>query len=272
MNATVEAQVTGAVARIGAAKPGFAPRVGLVLGSGLGGLAERIQNPTAVPFADLDGFPMPSVEGHGGELLLGELGGQKVACLSGRAHYYEHGRADAMKVPVRALRGAGCEILVLTNAAGSARQEMAAGSLMMLIDHINFSGNHPLIGETGNDRFVSLSEVYDGKLRQGLAEVAAGLDITLHQGVYMWFSGPSFETPAEIRAAQIMGADAVGMSTVPDAILARHCGLRVVAVSNITNLAAGLSEENLSHAMTLEMSKVGAAALIRLLPAFLETL
>jgi len=272
MNATVEDQVTRAVARMATAKPGFAPRVGLVLGSGLAGLADQIKNPTMVPFAELDGFPVPSVEGHGGEVLLGELGGQPVACLRGRAHYYEHGRADAMKVPVRALRGAGCEILFLTNAAGSARQEMPAGCLMMLTDHINFSGNHPLIGETGNDRFVSLSAVYDGALRQGLADAAAGLNITLHQGVYMWFSGPSFETPAEIRAAQILGADAVGMSTVPEAILARHCGMRVVAVSNITNLAAGLSDEELSHAMTLEMAKTGAEALTRLVPAFLATL
>jgi len=215
---------------------------------------------------------MPSVAGHGGDLLLGHLGGQPVACLRGRAHYYEHGQADAMKVPVRVLRGAGCGILFLTNAAGSTRPDMGPGSLMMLTDHINFSGNHPLIGETGNDRFVSLSEVYDGKLRQGLKAAAGSLNMVLHEGVYMWFSGPSFETPAEIRAAQILGADGVGMSTVPEAILARHCGMRVVAVSNITNLAAGLSEEELSHEMTLEMAKVGAAALAELVPAFLATL
>ncbi len=272
MSTTVEHDVAGAVARIADAKPGFTPRVGLVLGSGLAGLADKVEDGIAVPFGDLPGFPEPSVAGHGGELLLGTLGGQPVACLRGRAHYYEHGRADAMKVPVRALRGAGCEIVVLTNAAGSTRQGMGPGSLMLLADHINFSGNHPLIGESGNDRFVSLSEVYDRALRQNMADAAAALDLALHQGVYMWFSGPSFETPAEIRAAQILGADAVGMSTVPEAILARHCGMRVVAISNITNLAAGLSEEELSHAMTLEMAQEGAAALTRLVPAFMESL
>ncbi|MHA1565798.1 MAG: purine-nucleoside phosphorylase [Alphaproteobacteria bacterium] len=272
MSAGVEDKVTAAVSRIGAAKSGFKPRIGLVLGSGLGGLADKIEDVSVVPFAELAGFPEPSVAGHGGEMLLGHLGGQPVACLRGRAHYYEHGRADAMKVPVRALQGAGCEILFLTNAAGSTRLDMGPGSLMMLTDHINFSGNHPLIGETGNDRFVSLSEVYDAQLRQGLSAAAASLNMVLHEGVYMWFSGPSFETPAEIRMAQILGADGVGMSTVPEAILARHCGMAVVAVSNITNLAAGLSDEELSHAQTLEMSKVGAAALADLVPAFLGTL
>ncbi len=263
-------EVAAAVAAIQAAAPGFVPEFGLVLGSGLGGLAEQLDDAVAVDYGDLPGFPAAGVAGHGGTLFLGKLTGRGVACLQGRAHYYESGHADAMKVPVRTLKALGAETLILTNAAGSLRPEMGPGSAMLLTDHINFSGSHPLIGEQGNERFVSLSEVYAKDLRDGLIAAAERAGETLHQGVYIWFSGPSFETPAEIRASRVLGADAVGMSTVPEAILALHCGLKVAAISNITNLAAGLSDEELSHAQTMAMAGEGAARISRILVAFLQ--
>ncbi len=267
-----DAVVTQAAERISAARPGFRPRVGMVLGSGLGLLAEDITGPVILPYADIPGFPAPTVAGHGGTLVMGQLRGVDVVCMRGRAHYYEGHGAAVMRTPVRAMQRLGCEMLLLTNAAGSLRAEAGAGSLMLITDHINFSGTHPLMGEEGNERFVALGDAYDPELRARLLAVAADLGLTLHQGVYMWFSGPSFETPAEIRAAGVLGADAVGMSTVPEVILARHCGLRVAAISNITNLAAGLSDEELSHDMTMAMADKGAESLRRLVPEFLETL
>ena len=269
---TADPLVVQAVERITAASAGLRPRVGMVLGSGIGPLADDIVDAVTLPYAEIPDFPVPSVAGHGGDLVLGKLGGVDVACMRGRGHYYEgHGPA-VMRTPVRTLKALGCEILILTNAAGSLRTDAGAGSLMLITDHINFSGTHPLIGETGNERFVALGDAYDAELRRGLLTTAAELGLTLHEGVYMWFSGPSFETPAEICAAGILGADAVGMSTVPEVILARHCGLRVAAISNITNLAAGLSEETLSHDMTMAMADKGAESLTRLLTGYLESM
>lgn len=261
-----------AAEKIQRAKPSFEPRVGLVLGSGLGDLADAIEDATTIGYGDLPGFPLPSVASHGGTLVLGTLAGVPVACLRGRAHYYEDGTPDVMKTPVRTLRRAGCDILLLTNAAGSLREEAGPGSLMLIIDHINFSGTHPLIGETGDERFIDMSEAYDPELRRRLLRVAEDRDITLHRGVYMWFSGPSFETPAEIRAARVLGADAIGMSTVPEVILARHAGLRVAAIANLTNFAAGLSDEALSHERIMAMAGEGGRKLARLIDAFLSEL
>ncbi len=267
-----DALVTQAVERIAASRPGFRPRVGLVLGSGIGPLADDIENAVSLPYTEIPGFPAPTVAGHGGTLVLGTLGRVDVACMRGRAHYYEGQGAAVMRTPVRTMRALGCEILILTNAAGSLRTEAGAGSLMLITDHINFSGSHPLIGEEGNERFVALGDAYDPALRAQLLEIARSLGLTLYEGVYMWFSGPSFETPAEIRAAAVLGADAVGMSTAPEVILARHCGLRVAAISNITNLAAGLSEETLSHETTMAMADKGAESLTRLITGFLESI
>lgn len=246
------------------------PRLGLVLGSGLGPVAEAVADPVAIPYEEIPGFPRPRVEGHGGRLVLGKLGGLPVAILQGRAHYYEGGRADVMKMPIAALAGLGCEMLLLTNAAGSLRPEVGPGSLMLIADHINLGAANPLVGVTDGSQFVDMSAAYDPALRQALLETAAAVDITLPTGTYMWFSGPSFETPAEIRAAGRLGADAVGMSTVPETILARHAGLRVAAVSVITNLAAGLSEAALSHETTMALAAEGAATLRRLVVAFCE--
>jgi purine-nucleoside phosphorylase len=247
-----------------------APKVALVLGSGLGELAANLEESIEIPYRDLPGFPQTMVEGHGGELVLGRLAGCEVAVMRGRTHYYQTGRADGMRDPLGVLRALGCETIVLTNAAASLRPEVAPGSLMLITDHINFSGTNPLIGRDDPARFVDLTAAYDPVLRARMLSAAGQRKIALHQGVYMWFSGPSFETPAEIRAAKALGADAVGMSTVPEAILARHCGLKVVALSAITNLGAGMDERPLDHRQTLEMATEAANDLGPLLEAFLQ--
>lgn len=220
--------------------------LGIVLGSGLGGLTAHVEEAVEIPYADLPGFPASGVSGHKGALVLGWLGGARVALLAGRAHYYERGDARAMRAPIETLARLDAEAVLLSNAAGSTRPEMGPGALMAIADHIAFSGLNPLIGEEGDGRFVDMAEAYDPALRSRLM----ALDPALHEGVYAWFSGPSFETPAEIRAATVLGADAVGMSTVPETILARYFGLRVAGVSVITNLAAGLGAAPLSHAQT----------------------
>jgi xanthosine phosphorylase len=253
----------------------FLPRVGLILGSGLAPLADAIEAPTAIGYGELRGFPQPSVEGHVGRLVLGRLGGQPVACLQGRVHVYEGARPEAIRLLVRTLKLIGCGILVATNAAGSLRTEAGPGSLMMLTDHINLLPFNPLVGandEAFGPRFTAMEEAYDPALRALLRRAAGDCGVTLHEGVYAACLGPSFETPAEVRMLGRLGADAVGMSTVPEVIVARHCGLRVAAVSVITNLAAGLGSEPLSHAQTLTEAAHAGADLTRVLVRFLERL
>jgi purine nucleotide phosphorylase len=265
-------EVHECVAVIRAHAPAFTPRVGIVLGSGLGGYADQAERVATIPYAELPGFPLPGVAGHSGELTLGHIGGTPVVLLSGRAHYYEHGRADVMKVAVRTVAALGCSTLVLTNSAGSLRREVEPGSVMLITDHINFTGQSPLFGETGKERFVNMVGAYEAAGGRRLGEIAASLGITLHRGVYLRFCGPSFETPAEIRAAATLGADAVGMSTVPEVILARHAGMKVVALSAITNFAAGMSDEPLSHDHTLRTAALAGDKLCRLLNQFLAGL
>ncbi len=245
---------------------GLKPKIALVLGSGLGGLADEIEDRVRIPYGELPGFPRSGVTGHAGELVAGRLAGVPVVALAGRAHYYESGDPAAMRPALEALAAVGVETLILTNAAGSLRPEMGPGSVMLITDHINFSGTNPLIGEATERRFVGMTEAYDRSLRTAFEAAAEKSGIELHQGVYMWFSGPSFETPAEIRMARVMGADAVGMSTVPEVILARFLGLRVAACSVVTNLAAGMTGEELSHQETKDMAPLGGrrlAAIIR---------
>ncbi len=246
-------------------------RLGLILGSGLGHLARSVEG-IGIDYEQLPGFPQAGVSGHSPRLTVGRLEGQRVAVLGGRAHYYERGDPAAMRLPLEVLAGLGAEIVVLTNAAGSLDPEMATGSVMLVRDHINFSGLNPLIGETTEGRFVPMGDAYDPGLRRLLSEAAAQTGTPLSEGVYAWYSGPSFETPAEIRAIRMLGADAVGMSTVPEVILARFLGLRVAAISAITNMAAGLSDEPLGHAHTKEMAPVGAAKLETILRAALRRL
>jgi xanthosine phosphorylase len=247
------------------------PHVGIVLGSGLGAVADAVHDATTVSYADLPGFPRPSVAGHAGQAVLGHLSGVPVAVLMGRAHFYEGGDPTPRTTPVRALRAAGAEVLVLTNAAGSLRAELGPGRLMTISDHINLTGFNPLIGpndEALGPRFPSLRDAYDPALRAEMHAAAADLGIDLGEGVYLAVSGPSFETPAEIRAFRTLGADAVGMSTVHETILARHAGLRVAAVSAISNLAEGMSDVPLSHEQTLADAQRAAGDLARLLEAF----
>lgn len=247
-------------------------RIGIVLGSGLGPLADAVENAVVIPYADLPGMPLSKVSAHAGSLVAGRLEGVEVLVFSGRSHFYETGDASVMRNAIGMLKHLGCEGVVLTNAAGSLHPEMGPGSLMMLDDHINFSGRNPLIGEESDGRFVGMTTAYDLPWRAAFERLAGEAGIPLARGVYMWFSGPSFETPAEIRMARILGADAVGMSTVPEAILARFFDLKVAAFSNITNLGAGMTGAELSHQETKDMAPLGARKLEKLIRRFLRDL
>ncbi len=263
-----------ALADLVQSRAGDAPvRVGLILGSGLGHIAGAVGfegGGAAIPYADLPGFPHSGVSGHNPVLAVGTLEGARVAVFGGRAHYYEQGRADAMRLPLELLAALGADRLIVTNAAGSLVPAMPPGSLMLLSDHINFSGLNPLIGEPTDRRFVPMTDAHDAGLRHALRHAATEERVEMGEGVYAWYSGPSFETPAEIRAIRTLGADAVGMSTVPEIILARFLGLRVAAVSVITNMAAGMSDEAISHEHTKAMAPVGAAKLERVLRRYLR--
>ena len=257
------------------ARTDLVPRVGIVLGSGLGAVADAVQDAVSFAYAELPGFPQGSVAGHARALHLGTLAGVPVAVFQGRAHLYEGVEAASLTVPVRTLRALGAEVILLTNAAGSLRAGVTPGRLMAITDHINLMGTNPLIGPNDDaigPRFVALGATYDAELRARLSAAARAEGIDLAEGVYLAVTGPAFETPAEIRAFKTLGADAVGMSTVPEAIVAAHCGLRVAAVSCITNLAEGMSDEVLSHEGTLAAAAVGAQDLARLIPRFLQEL
>jgi purine-nucleoside phosphorylase len=249
---------------------GLAPKVALVLGSGLGGLVGEVADATHIPYGELPGFPKSGVTGHAGEVVAGSFAGTPVLMLAGRAHYYEHGDASVMRPVIEALAGFGIEKLILTNAAGSLDQAMPPGSIMLITDHINFSGSNPLIGEPTDRRFVGLTEAYDAPMRAAFEKAAEATGTELHKGVYMWFSGPSFETPAEIRMARGFGANAVGMSTVPEVILARFCGLRAAACSVITNYGAGMTGDELSHEETKDVAPKGGRKLAAVLRRMFE--
>lgn len=256
--------------------PGRRPRVGVVLGSGLGDFERCIEDAVVVDYRDLPGFPLPTVEGHAGRLIVGRVGGTEVACMKGRVHLYEGHPASAVRAPIRTLKLIGCEIFFATNAAGALDRDATPGGLMMIVDHINMQGQNPLAGANDEEfgpRFPAMNGAYDEELQARLRAAARARGIPLREGTYMALLGPNFETPAEIRAFAALGANAVGMSTVPEVIVARHCGLRVAAVSVLTNLAAGLvADETLSHEQTLEFAGRGAAHLMPLLEEFLRGL
>jgi len=235
--------------------------VGIVLGSGLGAIADHIAAPTVISYRDLPGFAFPRVGGHEAELVIGNIGAVRVAVMKGRVHYYETGDVGAMRVPLETLRLVGVNAVLLTNAAGSTRPEIKPGSLVVIRDHINLTGLNPLIGESDDARFVDLTGAYDTELRERFAKAAAAAGRRISEGVYLWHPGPSFETPAEIQVARMLGADLVGMSTVPEVVIARRLGLRVLAVSMVTNLAAGLSDEPLTHTQTM---RAAAASIVPL--------
>jgi purine-nucleoside phosphorylase len=246
-------------------------KLGLILGSGLGHLAHAVDG-VAVPYADLPGFPHVGVSGHNPHLHIGTLDGVRVAVFGAREHYYENGNSAAMRPALDLLQALGADHLIVTNAAGSLRPDIRPGDLILLNDHINFSGLNPLIGEKTDARFVPMTTAHDPDLRAALRAAAKAEGVALPEGVYAWYSGPSFETPAEIRAIKILGGDAVGMSTVPEVILARFLGLKVAAISTITNMAAGMSDEQISHEHTKAMAPLGAAKLERILRAYLRGL
>ncbi len=243
--------------------------IGLVLGSGLGHLADAVDG-VAIPYTDLPGFPHAGVSGHNPNLVIGDLEGTRVAVFGGRAHYYEKGDPKAMRLPLEVLSELGGEHLILTNAAGSMRPDIPPGDVMLLSDHINYSGLNPLIGEPTDARFVPMTDAHNPEMRAALKAAAEAEGIALPEGVYAWYSGPSFETPAEIRMLKMLGADAVGMSTVPEVILARFLGLKVAAISTVTNMAAGMSDEKISHEHTKAMAPLGAAKLEKILRRYLR--
>jgi purine-nucleoside phosphorylase len=252
------------------AKRGLAslPPLGLVLGSGLGGLADEAKDAIVIPYADIPGFAVPSVSGHSGRLVVGKLAGKAVALFQGRGHYYERGDARAMFVAIETFKRLGGRTLFLTNAAGGLHAEWRPPALVAIVDHINFAGANPLIGLAGDARFVPMTQAYDRALLANLKRAAGVAEVELREGVYMWFSGPSFETPAEVRAAKILGADMVGMSTVPEVLIARYLGLRVVAASLVTNFAAGLSGGDPTHEETQRVAALGSRQFCALLNAF----
>jgi purine-nucleoside phosphorylase len=253
-------------------KAGAAPiEYVFVLGTGLGSAMEALEDAVTIPYADLPGFPGGNVPGHDGKLIIGSQEGLRVAYMLGRAHYYEAGDPRAMATPLEALARCGVQKVVLTNAAGSVKADLYPRSLVLVTDHINLNGPNPLVGSPGESGFVSMQDAYDPRMLRRMKRAAVGAGVSVHEGVYMWFSGPSFETPAEIKMARSLGADIVGMSTVPETILARRLGLRVAALSIITNFGAGFQSGNPTHTETREIAMQGAISLRRLLRAFTKT-
>ena len=247
------------------------PKTVIVLGTGLGRFADRLSNAKSVPYADIPGFSPSTVVGHQGNLVVGDLGGMPLAVMQGRIHAYEGQAPQAIAVPIRTLRKLGVERLILTNASGGLKSDMPAGTLMIIKDHINFSGINPLVGpndDTVGPRFPDMTNAYDPELRAMLAVSAREAGVAVRIGVYLYTLGPNFETPAEVRMFESTGAEAVGMSTVPECLVARHCGMKVAALSLVTNLAAGLSIMPLSHEETLAAAQNAYEKVERLLIAF----
>ncbi|ADN75431.1 xanthosine phosphorylase [Ferrimonas balearica DSM 9799] len=254
-------------------KPGFQPKAAFILGSGLGVIADALSDKVVIPYTELAGFPVSTVQGHSGELVLGTMNGVEVVCMKGRGHYYEHQDMKVMTTPVRTFKRLGCEFVLVTNAAGSLRPErIDVGSLVVFSDHINTMPESPMCGPNDEEygpRFFSLANAYDKALRAEVKRVAEANDIHLNEGVFVSYTGPNFETPAEIRMMQIIGADVVGMSVVPEVISAAHCGLPVLAMCAITNMAEGLGDVELSHEQTLRCAKLAEASFIRLIECFM---
>ncbi|HJQ54609.1 MAG TPA: purine-nucleoside phosphorylase [Gemmatimonadaceae bacterium] len=263
-----------AAAAIRQRTPNQQPKIGIILGSGLGGLAKSITEAVRVPFREIPGFPEPTVSGHEGAVIVGALGGREVVALSGRFHMYEGHSAALAAFPVRVFHALGAHDLFVSNAAGGISPKLAVGDLMMISDHLNLMAANPLVGEAqkGEIRFPDMTDAYNPGLRWLLRTTAEGLDITLREGVYAGLLGPSYETPAEVKMLRLLGADAVGMSTVPEVIVARALGMRVAGVSCITNAAAGVTGAALSHAEVLETTTRVSSAFESLVTEFLSRL
>ena len=250
------------------------PEFGMILGSGLGDFADTLENRLVIPFSEIPDFPAATVPGHVGAFVFGTKHGKSIVCLQGRIHYYEGHPMSLLSMPVRMMAKLGVKLLVLTNAAGGVNKDYRPGDLMLITDHINFSGGNPLIGPHEPEfgpRFPDVSDLYSSALRLKVKLAAVEAGIGLRQGVYMMFSGPSYETPAEVRMARILGADAVGMSTVPEAIVAAQCGIKCLGISCITNLAAGVSPNKLSHQEVMETAALAHDKFHNLLNLILKT-
>ena len=251
------------------------PKIGLILGSGLGGLADELEDAEALNYKDIPNFPVSTVEGHSGKLVLGKLQGKEVVAMQGRFHYYEGYSQSEITFPVRVMKDLGVEVIIVTNAAGGVNMGFVPGDLMIIEDHINFSGSNPLIGKNDDrlgDRFPDMSSAYSLKYREIVKNTARDLGIELKQGVYMYFSGPNYETPSEVKMARILGADAVGMSTVPEVITAVHSKIDVIGISCITNMAAGILEKPLCHEEVIETTQKVKSNFIKLVKGVVENL
>ncbi|WP_338521760.1 purine-nucleoside phosphorylase [Candidatus Legionella polyplacis] len=255
--------------------PYFKPIIGIILGSGLGNLSSMLNNTIIIKYKDLPGFPKCTVNGHNGNLILGNISGKDVVCLQGRSHSYEGTNFHTMKTYVRTLKLLGCQYFLCTNASGSLKKKIKPGEIMILTDHINMQPNNPLVGindEEFGPRFLPLNNLYDAKLKEKMLIIAKKENIILHQGVYISVLGPNYETAAEIKAFKILGGDAVGMSTIPEVLLAKHCGMKIIAIAGITNYATGIVSTNHTHETVLAMASKIEKKLNKLIKKFIEEL
>jgi purine-nucleoside phosphorylase len=251
------------------------PRVGLILGSGLGVLADEIESPVKIPYYEIPDFPISTVEGHAGQLVFGLLSGVEVVAMQGRFHFYEGYSMEKVTFPVRVMKELGVDMLIVTNAAGGVNESFSAGDLMIISDHINNMGTNPLIGPNDSKlgvRFPDMSEAYTKELRAVAREIADRLNINVKEGVYFGNPGPVYETPAEIRMVRVLGGDAVGMSTVPEVIIARHSGMKVLGISCISNMAAGILDQPLSHDEVIETTERVKADFLQYIKEIVKTI
>ena len=256
-------------------RPDFHPKIGIILGSGLGGFTDQLTDISTINYQDLPGFPMPTVEGHKGKMILGKIANTDVICLQGRAHTYEGIGYEPVKTYIRTLKLLGCDYLLATNASGSLREDVSPGELMLITDHINFQIQNPLIGPNDDEfgpRFFAVDTAYNPDMRDLLLNVADQQKISLHQGVYISVMGPNYETAAEIRAFKLLGADAVGMSTVPEVLIANHCSMKVAVIATITNFATGLATTSHEHSEVVSVANRSAEKLSRLIMNFVKSL
>lgn len=239
-------------------KIGTKPELGIILGSGLGSFTDKIENKEIINYDEIVDFPKSTVEGHKGQFVFGHVNGKNIVAMDGRFHFYEGYSLDDVVLPVRVMLKLGVDKLIVTNAAGGVNEDFNPGDLMIIKDHINFSARNPLIGRNMEDfgpRFPDMSEAYSNEGIETIKIAADKLELDVKEGVYMYFTGPNYETPAEVRMARVLGADAVGMSTVPEVITANHAGIKVLGISCITNMAAGILDEKLNHEEVIETSK-----------------
>lgn len=253
-------------------KTDFVPEIGMILGSGLGDYADGIENPVVISYSELPGFPVSTVSGHAGQFVMGIHKGKRVIAMQGRVHYYEGYSQSQITLPIRIMKKLGVSKMVVTNAAGGVNLDFKPGTLMILSDHINYSGSNPLLGENLEEfgvRFPDVSHVYPKEYRERLKEAAKQIGIHMEEGIYMMFSGPCYETPAEVRMARVLGADAVGMSTVPEGIVCAHCGIPVIGISCITNMAAGILDQALDHKEVMETANRVKSEFVKVLDLIL---